>query len=429
MRSLLHPRSPSLQACRGHGSSGTAAGQAAHTAAGQATETSPAQLPGTEDAVPGRTLGKPTRAAFRAENFWGQRGHCRYLGESVPQTAGTGPPPHTRRSEAQPRGAPLGQGQGRCRADPPPARLSVWPRGEGRGAPPPGRENDPRLPARPPGAAERGAALTCGGAGAGWAAAAASLGWGPRCGHRSPAGQRRGEPGPGSWQRRGPYGAAPAAGGAGGRAALGRGGGREGGREKGGRGQRTGPGDNRAPPAPPRRAGDGGTGNPLRLSPPCRRAAATGGGGRCCAEPQRRWRGRREGRAEPPARPHLGAGPVPSLRRLHLPDGRDPRPAAARRLCPVSQPGQGGSGAPVRGRLARAHLGLPGMVPGAALGKGQAVQQRVSSTSPFTLQQQFTIIKRQGQGEKRVYCSNFSLVSPLKKCNQSFIRYRLCRLI
>lgn len=48
----------------------------------------------------------------------------------MPLAAATGPPPSARRSEAQPCGAPLGQG--RCRADPPPARLSVWARGEGR---------------------------------------------------------------------------------------------------------------------------------------------------------------------------------------------------------------------------------------------------------------------------------------------------------
>lgn len=256
----------------------------------------------------------------------------------MPPTAGTGPPPPARRSEAQPREAPLGHGQdqGRCRADRPPAGLSVWTRGEGRGAPPPGRENDPRLPARPPGAAERGAALTCGGAGAGWAAA--SLGWGPRCGHRSPAGQRRGEPGPGSWQRRGPYGAAPAAGGAGGRAAFDRGGGREGGREKGGRGQRTGPGDNRAPPAAPPpgwRRRD--------RQPPAAEPALREGCGHRWGRPA--LRGAPETLAGPeggaggaprPARPHLGAGPVPCLLRPHLPDGRDRRPAAARRLCPVS---------------------------------------------------------------------------------------------
>lgn len=109
------------------------------------------------------------------------------------------------------------------------------------------------------------------------------------------------------------------------------------------------------PPPPPRRAGDGGTGNPLRLSPPCRRAAATGGGGRRGAEPQRRWRGRREGRAEPPARPHLGFGPVPSLLRRTCPTGGTHAPRSPAALpCVLAGAGwlgstcsgQGGWGAP-----------------------------------------------------------------------------------
>lgn len=226
-----------LQAGRGDRSSGAAAGQAAHTAAGQATETSrPSSGHGRRGA--GANPRQTDKSGFSGRKLLrAARPMPVFRGARAPKS-GDGPAATRRAKRGSAPRAPLGhgQGQGRCRADPPPARLSVWARGEGRGAPPPGRENDPRLPARPPGAAERGAALTCEGAGAGWAAAAASLGWGPRCGHRSPAGQRRGEPGPGSWQRRGPYGAAPAAGGAGGRAALGHAGGREGGTEKGGRG-------------------------------------------------------------------------------------------------------------------------------------------------------------------------------------------------
>lgn len=236
--------------------------------------------------------------------------------------------------------------RGTARPGPVPGRPSARPAvslgaggGKGRGAPPPGRKNDPRLPARPPsrrggtrggsylwrswgrlggggGIPRLGAPLRASlsggsaprGAGAWLMAAAGTIRGGP-------CGRRRGWPRSPRPRRR-----------EGGRVAERR--------EGGGRGPAL--ETTALPPPPPRRAGDGGTGNPLRLSPPCRRAAATGGGGRRCAEPQRRWQGPREGRAEPPARPHLGAGPVPSLLRPHLPDGKDTHPVAARRLCPVS---------------------------------------------------------------------------------------------
>lgn len=201
-----------------------------------------------------------------------------------------------------------------------------------RGAPAAGREATP-CPARrcPPGPADRGAVLTCGGAGAGWAAAASLCrgpGWGLRCGHRSPAGRSRGGPGPGSWQRRGPCGEAAAAGGRSG-SPSGR---REGGTVAEDRPRRRPRSPRRAPPPThPRRAGDGGTGA-LRLSPPCGRVPLPAGGGRRRAEPQWRWggrgggRGNARGRVPPPPRPTWAPRPAPaSVRRPHLPGDERPR--------------------------------------------------------------------------------------------------------
>lgn len=123
--------------------------------------------------APGRGAGANPRETDTSD-FWGRKllraaRPVPDLGESVPLTAGTGPAAtRTAKRGSAPRGT------ARPGPGPVPGRPSARPAvslgaggGKGRGAPPPGRKNDPRLPARPPGAAERGAALTCGGAGAG----------------------------------------------------------------------------------------------------------------------------------------------------------------------------------------------------------------------------------------------------------------------
>lgn len=126
-----HPTSPSLQACRGDRKqrNGGRAGDTHRRGASDRNFSGPAPGRGR------RSAGANPQETDRS-GFWGRkllraaRPLPDFLEESVPLRAGTGPPPPERRSEAQPRGAPLGQG--RCRADPPPARLSVWARGEGR---------------------------------------------------------------------------------------------------------------------------------------------------------------------------------------------------------------------------------------------------------------------------------------------------------
>lgn len=187
-----------------------------------------------------------------------------------------------------------------------------------RGAPAAGRKATLR-PARrcPPGPADRGAALTCGGAGAGWAAAASLCrgpGWGLRCGHRSPAGRSCGGPGPGSWQRRGPCGEAAAAGGRSG-SPSGR---REGGTVAEDRPRRRPLSPRRSPPNPPPPGWRRRDRSPAAVPAP-RKGAATGRGrpaprGAAVALKGPRGRSRqRPGKGPPPpAPPGRRARPTPS---------------------------------------------------------------------------------------------------------------------
>lgn len=259
------------------------------------------------------------------------RDRCRSLVGYVPRISGDG---RCAEEEAQPRGAALGQG--RCRADPPPARLSVWARGrEGghrrrggeatRACPPalPARRNAGRLLlVEELGQAGRrrhpSAGAPAGGPAAGIALRRVSAAGGRGLAHGS-GGDHAGRP----LRREARVTAQPSAAAA------------------GGRGHRTSPGGNRAPPAapPPQgcdRAGDDGTGNPLRLrpwlSPPCGRAAATGRGRPAPHGSFAGGAGGAGGAPSPappraaPAGPTWAPGPFPPSLRRHLPRGRDPGP-------------------------------------------------------------------------------------------------------
>lgn len=86
------------------------------------------------------------------------------------------------------------------------------------------------------------------------------------------------------------------------------------------------------------------------------------------------------GGAPGPAPPGRRARSLPSTPAPARREGHTPRGSPAALPCVLA-------GAGWLPRTCSEHLALPRMVPGAALGKGRAVQQQVSSTGPFTLWQ------------------------------------------
>lgn len=324
------------------------------------------------------------------------RDRCRSLVGYAPRISGDG---RCAEEEAQPRGAALGQG--RCRADPPPARLSVWARGrEGghrrrggeatRACPPalPARRNAGRLLlVEELGQAGRrrhpSAGAPAGGPAAGIALRRVSAAGGRGLAHGS-GGDHAGRP----LRREARVTAQPSA-------AAAR-----------GRGHRTSPGGNRAPPAAP----------PAGLRPGWRRRDRQPPAAAAVAEPalregsryrpgaagaarELRWRGRRGGRCPqpgPPAgrarRPHLGAGPTPSLPPAAPAPREGPRSRAAR-----SRPQ--GARRPEQAVSLRVPAGVHLAVPGA-----RPWDRKGSTVKSERLRRWFTTIKSfpfpQGQGEK-----------------------------